>query len=244
MNHSPLISVIIPVWNGAQFLRDAIASIMAQNHTPLEIIVIDDGSTDETAVVATEFRDKLTYHALPHRGLVAARRAGLEAAHGELIACLDVDDQWSQDKTQLQLRLLQEHPEAMMVLGHTQLLRLVGAPGKGMGFKTWGNPILALSFGSALIHRAVFDLVGDFRDPRDNTVDVDWFMRARELAVSIHVHPEVVQFYRRHRTNMTNDTRQSAQSILNALKDSLSRRKVLGMEHASLSPLQGEPKQG
>ncbi len=140
MTAAPLVSVIIPVWNGARFLPEALASIQVQNYTPLEILVIDDGSTDETAQIATRSEYNIRYLAFPHRGLVPTRLAGITAARGEFIAFLDVDDLWSATKLQTQLALLRENPNLMIVNGYTQLMRLVHANAETMRFETGANP--------------------------------------------------------------------------------------------------------
>src|SRR5512142_57960 len=84
---NPLVSAIIPVRNGAQFLGAALDSVVAQDYGPLEVIVIDDGSTDETAAVASNYDVRYTYQ--PQQGEAAARNAGIAAANGEFLAFLD-----------------------------------------------------------------------------------------------------------------------------------------------------------
>ncbi len=97
MSAQPFVSVIIPVYNGADFLLDALTSIRAQNDAPLEILVRADGSTDNTGALAKQQND-VVYHVLDHRGLPATRQRGVDAARGELVAVLDVDDIWSKNK--------------------------------------------------------------------------------------------------------------------------------------------------
>ncbi len=237
MKDAPLVSVMIPVWNGARFLDQAVASIRAQQYAPLEILVIDDGSTDETAHVAAQLGNEIRSLAFPHRGLALARQAGIEAARGELIAFLDVDDLWHENKLQLQLALLRDNPGYMIVNGHTQLMRLATKYPEPMRFENWGEPVLAPSFGSALFRAHVFSQLGLFDARLNPYVDVDWFLRARERGIPILIHPEIVQFYRRHEKNMSNDHALGKRAALQALKASLKRRSALGMEGVSLPPL-------
>jgi len=94
-----LVSAIIPVYNGERFLPEAVRSIMRQDHRKIEIIVVDDGSTDGSARVAACFNVRYLFQ--PNRGAPAARNTRLKAASGDVIAFLDVDDLWSDDKIRM-----------------------------------------------------------------------------------------------------------------------------------------------
>jgi glycosyltransferase involved in cell wall biosynthesis len=237
MNDAPLVSVIIPVWNGAEFLPDALSSILEQRYRPIEILVVDDGSTDDTAKVAAQYQNQIRYIALPHQGLPATRNRGLEHAQGELIAFLDVDDLWVDSKLELQIAHLNKNPSVLVVLGHTQLMRLVGPDSDVRHFEAWGTPTLALSFGAALIRRNVFEQIGGLDQALWGSEDLDWFMRVREHGIQMQIHPEVVQFYRRHTKNMTNDQDMSKQDVLKMLKHSLARRSTQEGQAESLPAL-------
>ena len=103
MTTNVLLSVIMPVYNGAEFLAEAVASIVAQAYQPLEIIVVDDGSTDETATIVQSLGGEIRYLYQFNQGPAAARNAGLALAQGDLIAFLDVDDLWPADKLAQQM---------------------------------------------------------------------------------------------------------------------------------------------
>lgn len=223
MSAAPLVSVIIPIYNGARFIADALASVRAQNYAPLEILILDDGSTDETAQIAQRQAD-VRYIALEHRGLAATRQHGIQTARGEFIAFLDVDDLWSHDKLARQIMLLHENPATLIVNGYTQLLRLVDARASEWRFEKWGEPILAFSFGSALFRRKVFTLVGALDDTQLMAEDLDWFLRAREKNAPLLLHTDVTQFYRRHTRNMSNNINLGKQQLLRMLQKSLTRR--------------------
>ncbi len=109
----PLVSVIIPTYNRARFLKEALASVLAQTYRPLEIIVVDDGSTDETSKVVSRF--PVRYVRTPHRGVAAARNRGLSKARGALIAFLDSDDLWLPRKIEVQVSFFERQPEAVAV---------------------------------------------------------------------------------------------------------------------------------
>ena len=116
----------------------------------------------------------------PNGGLPTARNRGLNEARGDVIAFLDVHDLWSKDKLEEQLLILNDEPSVEIVIGYTQIMMLTDIlEGKHI-FKKWSEPELALSVGSALFRRSVFDKVGFFDNTQYHCDDLDWFMRARE----------------------------------------------------------------
>ncbi len=110
----PLVSVIIPTFNRASFLKEAIESVLAQDYRPLELIVVDDGSTDETPKMVTRYPLRFVRRA-QNLGVAAARNAGLLWARGEFIAFLDSDDLWLPSKISRQVAFFSAHPEAVAV---------------------------------------------------------------------------------------------------------------------------------
>jgi len=110
------VSVILPVYNREQSVARAIRSVLAQTCTPLELIVIDDGSTDGTRDVLDSFGSEITVLEQPHAGAYAARNRGLRRAQGELIAFIDSDDAWLPDRLASQMPLM-ERPEVGLVFG-------------------------------------------------------------------------------------------------------------------------------
>lgn len=107
----PLVSVIIPTFNRAHCVGEAIASVLAQTYPHLELIVVDDGSLDQTSTVVSAFAHRLRYLPQEHGGVSAARNYGVAASHGALVAFLDSDDRWLPGKVAAQVALLQAHPE-------------------------------------------------------------------------------------------------------------------------------------
>ncbi|MBI4573499.1 MAG: glycosyltransferase family 2 protein, partial [candidate division NC10 bacterium] len=106
----PLVSVILPVYNGERFLAAAIASILAQDYQPIEVIVVDDGSTDGTAAIARSFQG-VRYLYQPNQGPAFARNAGIAVARGAFIAFLDADDLMVPTRLSVQAGYLLAHPE-------------------------------------------------------------------------------------------------------------------------------------
>lgn len=111
----PLISVIIPAYNVEQFISQAIQSVLAQTCRPHEIIVVDDGSTDNTKEVLRQFDGKIRFLYQQNKGPSAARNAAINLSQGELICFLDADDLWTPDKLDEQLAFMEAHPEIAMV---------------------------------------------------------------------------------------------------------------------------------
>ncbi len=118
----PLVSVVIPTYNRAPFLLQAIESVLGQTYQNVEVIVVDDGSTDGTSAALHPYLDRITYIQQDNRGASVARNVGIAASNGEFIAFLDSDDLWLPDKLSAQLSLLHSHPEIALVGGHALIL--------------------------------------------------------------------------------------------------------------------------
>jgi len=119
---SPLLSVVIPTWNRAQLVCDAVDSALAQRDGEVEVIVVDDASTDATAeVLEASFGTRVQLLRLEHRrGPGGARNAGARLAHGELVGFLDSDDVWLPGKLDAELAVLVQFPEAEVVVSDSQ----------------------------------------------------------------------------------------------------------------------------
>src|SRR3954451_20944083 len=105
-----LVSVVIPTYNGQRYIAATLDSILVQKHRPLEIWVVDDGSTDATTQVVRDYAPEVRLIEQSRRGHPAARNAGIRAAAGEFLAFLDHDDLWSPDKLELQMASFMQNP--------------------------------------------------------------------------------------------------------------------------------------
>jgi len=224
----PLVSVIVPVYNGEFFLAGAVENIRRQDYNPVEIIIVDDGSTDNTAKIAGHFENEVICVHQENRGPAAARNKGLQKARGDVISFLDVDDLWSENKLSLQLTLFTEVPSLEIVLGLSQPMKLRKEEDGRSEFEKWYDPYCALLLGAAVFRRSVFDKVGFFDETLHYGEDTDWFMRAREQGVSMTITEAVTLFYRRHEFNMTLDTAARNRYFVKVLKKSLDRRRQKG----------------
>jgi len=110
MSNKPLVSTIIPSYNRSATLSEAVESALNQSYSPIEVIVVDDGSTDDTENKMASYRDRITFVREKHNGAAAARNAGIATSRGEFVAFLDADDIWRRHKIETQVQYLQSHP--------------------------------------------------------------------------------------------------------------------------------------
>jgi glycosyltransferase involved in cell wall biosynthesis len=223
----PLVSVVIPVSNGERFVLEAIESVRRQGHQPLEIVVVDDGSTDGTAALIRE-RPDVRYIHQANLGPAAARNRGLEAARGEVIGFVDADDLWPPDKLAIQLPRLLADPDLGVVLGRVQYVTMTGGLPVPRVFQRLDDGLLFVQLGSGLYRRGVFDRVGLLDVTMRFAEDHDWFLRMREHGVPVVVVDAVTLLYRIHGTNMTRGQSIHTLGIMSALKKSLDRRRASG----------------
>lgn len=219
-----MISCIIPVFNGERFLEQAISSVLAQNGTELEIIVVDDGSTDRSAEIARSFVGVLVV-SQPNQGVAAARNRGVDLASGEFVAFLDADDVWLPGKLAAQLTALKSHADCDYCISYVQHVPMEGSakvPGNG-------NPMLGRLTQCMLARRSVFEKIGRFDTGTDARSDQDWFIRAREERTVEIVIPEVFVHRRLHSNNLTvvNDATLGT-NWLTIVRRTLKRRRAQG----------------
>jgi glycosyltransferase involved in cell wall biosynthesis len=123
----PLVSVILPVYNRAGWVARAVGSVLAQTHGPLELLVVDDGSTDDTRRVLQDFGDRITVLEQEHAGAEAARNLALKHARGEFVAFIDSDDVWREERLSRQLPLFRR-AKVGVVFGNAALVDYRVAP--------------------------------------------------------------------------------------------------------------------
>ena len=227
-NHENLVSVIIPAFNAASFLPHAVASIDRQGYQPLEIILVDDGSTDDTAAVARNLPSVSHYFYQENQGPSAARNLGLNHASGEFIAFLDADDLWPAGKLDLQLGRFKTEPQLEVVLGRIQYISLPGAENLDIAFETEDRTLTHVHLGSGVYRKSVFDRVGLFEETLRYSEDVDWFMRAREEDISMVILGDVTLHYQLHAGNMTRQMSPERMTMARVMARSLERRRRRG----------------
>jgi glycosyltransferase involved in cell wall biosynthesis len=222
------VSVIVPIYNGDRYLDDALRSIIEQNYRPVEIIVVDDGSTDDSAVIAQSYKEVRYVHQI-NQGPSAARNKGIEAARGELIAFLDADDIWMPNKLAIQVNYLREHPEVEFVVAHRRML-----VEEGIEKPPWYREDIfeknrvCLGPSAMLARRNLFEEVGRY-DPKYRTGEIaEWLTRVKGRGVNYVILPETLLTLRVHGGNLTYQLDEMRSNILTALKASLDRQRSSG----------------
>jgi hypothetical protein len=220
----PLVSVVIPVYNGAAFVAEAVRSIVAQGYDSLEIIVVDDGSTDETAEIVARLGKDVRYLFQENAGPAAARNRGIRDASGELIAFLDADDLWTEGSLQRMVDRLLDEPEVDVVHGHARLFREDEQNGR-MDFL---NPeeVFPYYIGAGVYRRRAFERAGLFEERLRFSEDTEWYGRAAELGIRIVRVEDVTLVVRRHEGNMTRGKTVADLDMLRVLKLALDRRRA------------------
>ena len=231
---NPLLTVVIPVYNAAHFLPEAVESIRRQEYEPLEIIVADDGSTDNCAEVAAGLGSNVRYARQENAGPAAARNHGLSLTSGEFISFLDADDLWPRHKLSIQMARLLAEPELDFVLGRTQYHVLPGGKIPDLPFEGPENIVTHTVVGSGVYRRQVFDRIGVFEESLRFGEDTDWFMRALEDNVEMRILRPTTLLYRMHGKNMTQDRKAMSHQIMVVLQRSMERRRQRG---GAVSPL-------
>jgi glycosyltransferase involved in cell wall biosynthesis len=185
---APLVSVILPVYNREASVARAISSVLSQTYPSVELIVVDDGSTDGTGAVVEGFGEQIKLIRRSHIGAYAARNAGLRQARGEFVAFIDSDDAWLADKLELQMPLM-ERTNVALVFGdviHLDAARddaaelgmtsfRISAPQRGRAAEglTWRNFVPTCT---ALVRRSSFEAIGAFLEATEVSADyLAWF---------------------------------------------------------------------
>lgn len=184
MESHPLVSVIIPTFNRGWILQEAIDSVLAQDYVNFELIVVDDGSTDNTAEILSGYRDRITVLAQRNQGVSAARNRGIQAAAGELIAFLDSDDLWLPPKLSRQVEFFNDRRDALICQTEEIWIRngirvnpkIRHQKPSGMIFNR-SLELCLVSPSAVIIRRRLFDHVGFFDENLPACEDYDLWLR-------------------------------------------------------------------
>jgi glycosyltransferase involved in cell wall biosynthesis len=220
----PLVSVVVPVHEGERFLARALVSALAQDHRPLEVVVVDDGSSDGSAEIAASHPVRLLRQ--PNRGVAAARNAGVSASKGELLAFLDQDDEWLPHKLSRQVAVLAERPDVGFVVTRMQIVLEPGTPRPDWLPEGWLREDSRGVVPSALmVRREVFEQVGEFDSEYEFACDADWLARAKDAGVRWSEVDEVLVRYRIHGDNGIYRREAMHRELLTSLRASMRRQR-------------------
>ena len=232
--NSALVSCIVPVFNCERYLSETLDSIFAQTYRPLEVIVVDDGSTDATPVVAAAYGDRIRHLRHENVGPAATRNRGLRAAAGELVAFLDADDLWHADKLARQWARLQARPNVGVCLTYVQNFWISELRGEVQRVHDrHREPMPGYCLSTPLIRRHLFETVGAFDERLAHASGADWFARALDCGIVIDLLPETLVSRRMHQTNRSRQMAESSrEEFLRLVKRRLDSRRQRGGDPA------------
>ena len=217
------VSIVIPCYNHAHFLSQAIESALAQSWPECQVVVVDDGSTDNSSEVAARY-DNVVVVRQPNRGLAAARNAGFRASDGDVVIFLDADDRLWSDAARVAVDVFAAHPLAAMVFGHCRVVNAAGVPRRVNLVRVRAcyyeellrdNSIWTPAM--AAFRRSVLDIVGPFDENNSPAADYDLYLRiSRDFPVVAH--DATVVDYRQHADNMSRDHVMMLEATLKVLR--------------------------
>lgn len=224
---NPLVSIIMPTYNTASYVVEAVKSVFTQTYSPIELIAIDDGSTDGTLEILKSFGDNVRIISDgTNVGIGGARNKGIRVARGEYIAFMDSDDIWNPKKLERQMKQLADN--ASLDISFTMIENFV-SPDLSEEIKATrsfpSGPISGQISGTFVIRRATFDRVGELNPLYRVGEFIDWMSRAKEKGLTYDIVPEVLYLRRVHATNTTAN-RPAQADYLKIMKAALDRKRA------------------
>ena len=221
-----LVSVIIPVYNSELYLEESIQSVLAQTYQPLEILIINDGSTDGSESVAMKFAQQTIYLYQSNQGAAAARNRGIKKSSGEFLAFLDADDLWESDKIAKQMDILEREADLDMVFGN--VFQFISEDTKSVSRARLDEADQILPGyvpGTILIRKKAFLKVGLFSTAWKIGEFIDWYLKAMETGLNPVMLPDIVMRRRIHSSNLGIRLKDMRNDYVKIIKASLDRRR-------------------
>jgi len=228
----PFVTAVVAAYNGEKYIGWALRSILSQTYRPLEVIVVDDGSTDGTSDIVRKFSD-VRYVYQQNNGPASARNLALSMTSGELVTFLDQDDEWTEDKLDKQVPYMLAHPDIdysfawQRVTIAEEIKDQVPEPLKDYLRKN-GPLQIGLLPGTLMVRRRLFGQVGLFNESYLNTSDADWFFRCKDAGARMAVLPDVLLLKRFHADNHCYQTELSRRDTLRLVRASIERKRSSG----------------
>jgi glycosyltransferase involved in cell wall biosynthesis len=192
----------VATYQRAGYLPFALKSIADQTYRDIEVIVVDDGSTDHTKDVVADSAVPIRYIYQENSGAAAAKNRGVEAASGAFISFLDSDDIWHPEKLQSQQKVLDDNPATDLVFCHGKQFISKEIPAEQRDRLYCPEEAMPAPVSSALlVSRKIFDKVGPFDSQLQVGIDVDWYLRAKALNLRIEMMPQILLYRRIHPGN-------------------------------------------
>jgi glycosyltransferase involved in cell wall biosynthesis len=219
------IRVISPVYNCDRYLAEAIQSILEQTYPVHEIIVVDDGSTDESVAIAYQF-SQVKLLTQPNQGEAAARNLGVNYATGDFIAFLDADDRWLPHKLAQQIQVFSADASIDIIFTHMQQF-ISPELEQSIQAKLYcpAEPMVGKLATTTAIRRSSLQQIGKFNSQLKIGTFIDWLARAQEANLGMATLPETLAERRIHTTNMGIQLRDFRQDYIKLVKASLDRRR-------------------
>ena len=206
----PRVSVIVPTYNRGQYIAQALESVFAQTFRDYEIIVIDDGSTDNTQEILKNFEGRIRSLYQENQGISKTRNRAIKESTGEFIAFLDSDDFWEPIKLEEQVKILDSHPDVGIVYarmpiinenGETIGMKPAGVSGRNFRelLQVWGD----LPTSTVMTRRVCFEKVGLFEPDLEPMEDIDMWIRIAKFYDLYEVENKILAYYRRHEEQIT-----------------------------------------
>jgi len=220
-----LISVIIPVYNTERYIRECLESVLNQTYKNLEIIVVDDGSTDRTATIVAEY-PQIKYLYQTNSGPSAALNKGIDASNGEFVSFIDADDYWTKDKLELQMAEFLQAGKHQMIFGYVeQFISPELPPDVKKKLYCPADRQPGLYRATLLMKKVDLLRVGYFITGYTLGEFIEWFARANSIGFSYLLVNRTVTFRRLHETNLSRKALNSRADFARILKVSLDRQR-------------------
>jgi glycosyltransferase involved in cell wall biosynthesis len=221
----PLVSVIVPFHNQERYLAEALDSILVQNYKPIELLLVDDGSTDRSSAIAHRYSPPARYVRRRNGGAAAARNTGLLAIHGELVAFCDSDDRWEAEKLVLQLRSFATDPDLDVSFTGVHEFVSPDLDPASLPARAPRQVASGVCVSSMLARRHVFTDIGQFDEGLRIGEWADWYARLLESDCRVAIHPEILVHRRLHDRNNTLTHWQDRREYARVFKKALDRRR-------------------
>jgi glycosyltransferase involved in cell wall biosynthesis len=221
------VSVVVAAFDAERYLGDAIESVLRQTRPPVEVIVVDDGSSDGTSQVAHGFGRAVRCVRQSRSGIGAAVNLGIALSCGEQLAFLDADDLWTENKLALQVDALESAAHLDMVFGHAQQFHSPELTDQQrFRIRLHADPVPGIHRGTMLIRREALERVGPFATRWTLGEFIDWYARALDVSLSSSVLPEVIMHRRLHMDNSGIRDREARSDYVEILRVVLNRRRA------------------
>lgn len=221
----PLVSIIVPVFNGEKYIEETLETILHQDYNSKEVIIVDDGSEDRSADII-KFFSEVKYIYQENSGVPKARNRGIREAKGEFIAFSDQDDLWKKHKISDQVKYLIDHPDAEYVICKRKIQLDPGlTPPLWLKKELLDSENIDHSPTSLVARSSLFQSLGGFDTDYENASDVDWFFKAKDAGIKKGVIEKVLYIKRIHEENQSNRVKELHKEYLQLIRESIKNRK-------------------